>query len=211
MVRRIQFVALTPWREDVSIAAVIANIELPRRRFSLEEYHHMARAGILTETDRVELIDGEIIQVTSIGQRHAACVAQLTRRLTHALGDHALVWPRNPVRLPRDTEPQPDVTILRLPADDYFRHPARAEDVLWLVEVADVSYRYDRYVKLPLYARAAIPEVWIVDLTHEVVEVHRQPSSRGYGSTHTVDRAGTLTPLPFDDVVILAADILPPA
>ena len=171
----------------------------------------MTHVGILTEADRVELIDGEIIQATSIGRRHSACVAQLTRHLTQALGDRALVWPRNPVRLPPDTEPQPDVTILRPPAEQYIRHRAGAGHVLWLVEVADLSYRYDRYVKLPLYARASIPEVWIIDLTHEVVEVHRHPSSRGYGSTHTVDRAGTLTPLAFDDVVIPAADILPSA
>ena len=171
----------------------------------------MAHVGIITEADRVELIDGEIVQAPSIGRRHAACVAQVTRRLTQTLGDRALVWPQSPVRLPRDTEPQPDVTIFRLPADRYARHPARAEDVLWLVEVADVSYRYDRYVKLPLYASAVIPEVWIIDLTHDVVEVHGQPRSRGYGSTQTVDRRGALMPLAFDDIAIPAADILPPA
>jgi Uma2 family endonuclease len=187
---------------------VIAKVPLSRRRFTVEEYQRMAHAGILTEADRVELIDGEIIQATSIGRRHAACVAQVTRLLTQAVGERALVWPQNPVRLPRDTEPQPDVTILRPPADDYIRHPPTAEHVLWLVEVADVSYRYDRYVKLPLYARAGIPEAWIIDLTHEVVEVHREPSSRGYGSTRTADRAGTLTPQAFTDVVISVTDIL---
>jgi Uma2 family endonuclease len=190
---------------------VIAKVSLSRRRFTVEEYQRMARAGILTEADRVELIDGEIIQATSTGRRHAACLAQVTRRLTEALGDRALVWPQNPVRLPRDTEPQPDVTILRPSADDYIRRLPTAAHVLWLVEVADVSYRYDRYVKLPLYARSGIPEAWIIDLTHEVVEVHRQPSSRGYGSTQTFDRAGTLTPHAFEDVAIPAVDILPPA
>jgi Uma2 family endonuclease len=170
----------------------------------------MAHTGILTEADRVELIDGEIVQATSIGRRHAACVALLTRRLTEAVGDRALVWTQNAVRLPRDTEPQPDVTILRPPGGRCIRQPASAEHVLWLVEVADVSYRYDRYVKLPLYARAGIPEAWIIDLTHEVVEVHRHPSSRGYGSTQTVDRAGTLTPQAFTDLVIPSVDILPP-
>ena len=208
--RRIQFAALTARADGLSIGAVIANIELARRRFTVDEYHRMARTGILTEADRVELIEGEIIQLTPIGQRHAACVAQLTRRLIHALGDRALVWPRNPVRLPRDTEPQPDVTLLRPRPDDYFRHPANPEDVLLLIEVADISYRYDRGVKLPLYARAGVPEVWIIDLTHEVVEIHRQPGPRGYGSTHRVERGGTLTPLAFDDVVLAAANILPP-
>jgi Uma2 family endonuclease len=188
---------------------VIAKVDPSRRRFTVEEYQRMAHAGILTEADRVELIDGEIVQATSIGRRHAACVAQLTRPLTQALGDRALVWPQNPVRLPRDSEPQPDITILRLPADHYLRQSPRAEDVLWLVEVADVSYRYDRHVKLPLYARAGIPEIWLLDLTHEVVEVHRQPSSRGYGLVQTVDRGGVLTPMAFDNVAIAAADLLP--
>jgi Uma2 family endonuclease len=190
---------------------VIAKVPLSRRRFTVEEYRRMAHAGILTEADRVELIDGEIIQATSIGRRHAACLAQVTRRLTEVLGDRALVWPQNPVRLPRDTEPQPDVTILRPPADDYIRRPPAAEHVLWLVEVADVSYRYDRYVKLPLYARAGIPEAWIIDLTHEVVEVHRHPSSRGYRSTHTAERGGTLKPEAFADITLAVADLLPPA
>lgn len=190
---------------------VIANIELARRRFTMEEYHRMAQTGILTEDDRVELIEGEIIQRTPVGQRHAACVARLTRRLIQALGDRALVWPQNPLRLPRDTEPHPDVVLLRPRPDDYFRYPARPEDVLLLIEVADISYRYDRCVKLPLYARAGVPEVWIIDLTHEVVEVHRQPTSRGYASVHQVERSGTLTPVAFHDVALAAADILPPS
>jgi Uma2 family endonuclease len=184
---------------------VIATIE--RRRFTVEEYHRMTHAGILTEADRVELIDGEIVQATSIGRRHAACVAQLTRRLTHALGDRCLVWPQNPIRLPRDSEPQPDVTILRLPADRYLRQPPRTEDVLWLVEVADVSYPYDRHVKFPLYARAGISEAWLLDLTHEVVEIHRNPSSRGFGSVQTVDRSGVLRPMSFDNVAVAVADL----
>jgi Uma2 family endonuclease len=202
---------LTRWRNSFSIGDVIANIDLARRRFTLEEYHRMAHVGILTETDRVELIEGEIIQLAPVGQRHAACVARLTRRLIQALGDRVLLWPQNPVRLPRDTEPRPDVVLLRPRPDDYFRHPARPEDILLLTEVADISYRYDRGVKLPLYARAGVPEVWIVDLTHAVVEIYRQPGSRGYGSAHCVERGGTLTPLAFGEVMLAAADILPPA
>ena len=201
--------ALTVCREGVSIAGVIAKIQVSRRRFTVEEYQRMAQVGILTEADRVELIDGEIVHATAIGRRHAVCVARLTRRLTDAVAERALVWPQNPIRLPRDSEPQPDLTILRLPADRYIRQSPSAADVLWLVEVADLSYRYDRCVKLPLYARAAIPEVWLVDLTHEVVEIHRAPTPRGYGSTQTMDRTGTLTPQPFDDIAIPVIDILP--
>lgn len=189
---------------------VIANIELVRRRFTVEEYHHMAKTRILTGKDHVELIEGEIIQRTPVGQRHAACVAQLTRRLIQALGDRALLWPQNPLRLPRDTEVYPDVVLLRPRRDDYFRHPARPEDVLLLIEVADLSYRYDRSVKLPLYARAGVPEAWIIDLTRELVEVHRDPGPRGYAPAHLVERGGILTHVAFDNVALAAADMLPP-
>jgi Uma2 family endonuclease len=137
-------------------------------------------------------------------------VAQLVRRLIAAVGDRALVWPRSPLRLPRDTELCPDVVLLRPRPGDYFRHPARPEDVLLLLEVADVSYRYDRCLKLPLYARAGIPAAWLVDLTHDVVEVHRQPCARGYRSTVTVERGGTLTVPALDGVALAAATLLPP-
>jgi Uma2 family endonuclease len=188
---------------------VIANVEVSRRRFTLEEYQRMARVGILSEADRVELIDGEIVHAVSIGRRHAACVARVARRLVEALGDRALVRPQSALRLSHDTEPRPDVAVLQPPAERYVRQAPGAEHVLWLVEVADLSYRYDRHVKLPLYARAGIGEVWIVDLTHDVVEVHRAPSGRGYGSTHTLDRDGTLTRGRPADLTIPVAEILP--
>lgn len=171
----------------------------------------MARARILTDDDRVELIDGEIVEPPPVGQRHAACVAQLVRQLGRAAGERVLVWPRNPLRLPRDTELSPDVALLRPRRDDYFRHPARPEDVLLLVEVADVSYRYDRRVKLPLYARAGIPETWIVDLTYDVFEVHRDPGPRGYASAHPAARADTVTSLAIPGLALAVIDVLPPA
>ena len=190
---------------------MIGPIELARRRFTTEEYRRMAGAGILTPSDRVELIEGEIIQLTPVGRRHAASVARLTLRLTQAVGDRALVWAQSPIRLPGDTEPRPDVALVRAGHDRSPRRAPRAEEVLLLVEVADVSYRYDRSVKLPLYARAAIPEVWLVDLIRAVVEVHGQPTGGGYGSMQTFDRLATLAPRAFADVVIAAADVLPPA
>lgn len=117
----------------------------------------MAEAGILTEDDRVELIEGEIVQMTPIGRRHAACVAELTRLLVQGVGPGAVVWPRNPISLPGDTEPQPDLVLLRPRGDRYAEQDARPEDVLLLIEVADTSIRYDRSVKLPLYGGAVTP------------------------------------------------------
>lgn len=113
--------------------------------------------------------------------------------------------------MPRDTEPQPDVVLLRPPLSQYWARLPRPGDVLLLVEVADTSYRYDREVKLPLYARAGVPEAWIVDLTRNVVDVFRQPSQAGYASIQQITRGGTIAPLAFPDVVLAIGAILPPA
>ena len=189
---------------------VLARIDLPRRRFTVEDYHRMVETGILTERDRVELIEGEIVEMTAIGRLHAACVAELNRRLDRAIGDRGLVWPQNPIRLPGNTEPQPDVVLLRPRPDRYFREPAHPEDVLLLIEVADTSYRYDHDVKLPLYARAGIPEVWIVDLTGEAVGIHRQPGPGGYAYAQRVGRGATIMPAAFPDIPLAVDDLLPP-
>ena len=189
---------------------VLATVDVRRRRFTVEEYYRMAEVGILTERDRVELIEGEIIEMSPIGFRHAFCTSTLITRLTRAIGDRAHIWPSNPVRLFPDTEPQPDVTFIRGPLSRYSEHPGPT-DVVILIEVSDTSYRFDRYVKLPLYARAGVPEVWIVDLTHDVIEVFRQPSPSGYGRMERIERGGTVAPLAFPDIVLTASEILPPA
>jgi len=168
----------------------------------------MAEVGILRHDDRVELIEGEIIQMAAIGLRHSSCLAELNRRLVPAIGDRALLWPQNPVRLPRDTEPQPEIVLLRPRTDRYARDSARPADILLLVEIADSSYRFDRLVKLPLYARAGVAEVWIVDLNRDVVEVHRQPTATGYASFEPVTRGGRLAPLALPDVVLDVDDAL---
>ena len=152
--------------------------ELTRRRFTVHDYHRMGEAGILHEDDRVELIEGEIVEMAAIGTRHFACVNQLTRLLVRGVGNGAIVSVQNPVRLDDHSEPQPDLTVLRV--RDYRESLPGPEDVLLLIEVSDTTLSYDRNVKLPLYARAGIPEVWIVDLTDEVIERHIDPSGDSY-------------------------------
>jgi len=168
----------------------------------------MADAGILHEDDRVELIEGEIVLMTPIGRRHAACVAELTRLLVPAVGNRALLWPQNPITLPNESEPQPDIVLLRPRADRYRQDDARPEDVLLLVEVADTSQRYDRTVKLPLYGAAGIPEVWIVDLAGEVIEVYRRPTPSDYSQVEQVGRGGVVAPVAFPDIVLPVDTIL---
>jgi Uma2 family endonuclease len=183
-------------------------VDVSRRRFTVAEYHRMAEAGILTEDDRVELIEGEILQMTPIGRRHAACVAALTNLLVTAVAARAVLWPQNPITLPRDTEPQPDIVLLRPRADGYAEDDARPEDVRLLIEVEDTSLRYDRQVKVPLYARAGIPETWIVDIPGDAVEVYRRPASTGYADPERIGRGGIVSPEAFPDVRLAVDAIL---
>ncbi len=146
----------------------------------------MGEAGILHEDDRVELIEGEIVEMAAIGTRHFACVNQLNRLLVRSVGDAAIVSVQNPVRLDEHTEPQPDLTVLRV--RDYRESLPMPEDVLLLIEVSDTTLSYDRGVKLPLYARAGIREVWIVDLPGEVIERHTDPSVDGFRTLERMRR-----------------------
>jgi Uma2 family endonuclease len=170
-----------------------AKTQVARRRFTVHEYHRMAEAGILHEDDQLELIEGEIVEMTPIGSRHAACVIALDDELPRGLGRGTVVISvRNPVRLGDDLEPEPDVAMLRLRGDGYRRSLPTPEDVLLLIEVSDTSLSYDRNVKLPLYARARIPEVWIVDLANETIERHTEPAEEGYRLVRRARRGETL-------------------
>jgi Uma2 family endonuclease len=152
--------------------------KITRRRFTVHEYHRMAEVGILHEDDRVELIDGELVEMAAIGTRHFTCVNGLNRLLVRGVGDEAIVSVQNPVRLGEYWEPQPDLAVIR--NRDYRESLPEPGDVLLLIEVSDTTLSYDRGVKLPLYARAGIPEVWIVNLPVEAVERHTEPTGDGY-------------------------------
>lgn len=181
---------------------------LSRRRFDVDDYHRMARAGILPEDDRVELLDGEIVRMTPIGSRHASCVERLCRMLMQRVGDRAWVRIQNPVRLGPYSEPEPDVALLRLRADDYaLEHPA-AEDTLLVIEIAESSLDIDRTIKLPLYAAAGIGEVWIVDLSTDRIELYRRPREGAYESRRAAT-SGTVSPLAFPDLEIAIEEIVP--
>lgn len=140
----------------------------------------MGEAAIFHEDARLELIEGEIVEMSPIGSRHAACVNFLTGFLSRALGNAAIVSIQNPIQLNDLTEPQPDVALLR-PRDDFYRnsHP-QPRDVLLVIEVADTTVDYDRSIKLPLYATAGIPEVWIINLPAEHIEIYAAPLADAY-------------------------------
>src|SRR5262249_50900301 len=157
--------------------------ERPRRLFTVDEYHRMAEAGVFGPEERVELIDGEIIQMSPIGPRHAGGVINLNRILITRLGNRAVVSPQNPVVIWPRSGPQPDLLVLRPRPASYSRaHPTPA-DVLLAIEVADTTARFDRIVKARLYARARIGEYWLVDVDEERVDVFRAPGGEAYADT----------------------------
>ena len=179
-----------------------------RWRLTVDDYHRMAKAGILHEDDRVELIDGELIEMAAIGSHHFACVNRMNRLFSEQAGQRFIVSIQNPVRLSRHSEPEPDAALLQMRTDHYDSALPSAEDVLLVVEVADTTVSYDRKVKLPLYAEAGIPDAWLVNLPRRSVEVHREPRGGRYQQV-TVHRAGErITLLALPDVAIAVDDIL---
>jgi len=185
------------------------SVPLPRRRFTVDEYYRMAEIGILEPGERVELIEGEIIQMEAIGSRHAGCVNALNRILVRGVGDDAVVAVQNPARLSDLSEPQPDLAVLRPRADSYGEAHPGPGDVLLIVEVADSSVGLDRGTKAPLYAFAGIPEYWLVDIPAALVEVHREPGAAGYAAVTRHRRGETLQPQAFPELRVEVTAILP--
>jgi Uma2 family endonuclease len=190
-------------RQDMAV-----EVEAARRRFTREEYHRMAEVGILTRRDRVELIRGEIITMSPQGRRHRAFIDNLNQLLITRLAGRAIISIQMPIVLADDTEPEPDVQILRRRAVPYKDREADASDALLLVEVAESSLAYDRATKLRLYAAAGIPEYWVVDCVAESIEVHRAPHTDGYGDVMRVaGPAATVTLQAFPDVALALGEI----
>ena len=172
--------------------ATIPRITPSRHPLTVHDFHQMGEAGILGHSDRVELIDGEIIDMSPIGALHAAIVARLASSFSQRLGGAAVVWCQNPVRLDDISEPEPDIAILRPKADFYMTAHPGPTDVLLVIEVADSSLAYDLGTKVPLYARHGIPEAWVIDAATRRTRVFRQPidwgeASRSGGSGYATD------------------------
>ena len=183
-------------------------VEPTRLLFSVPEYEALGQIGFFGYDRRLELIEGEILEMTPIGPGRAGCVMSLNALFTSRVGAKAVVNVQSPVRLGNLSEPQPDLTVLVPPLGQYRRRHPEADDVLLLVEVADTTAQFDRRVKAPLYARHGVAEVWVVDLSAGVVEVHRDPSPEGYRSVDRYGRGERIMPLAFPDVSVGVDEIL---
>ena len=177
-------------------------------RFTVDDYVRMVETGILTEDDRVELLDGEIVEMTPAGPRHAAVVARLQHRLTQHAGSRVVVWVQSPIQLrPRNT-PEPDVAVLRPRADFYDGALPAAADVLLVIEVADSTLITDRNRKIPAYAEAGIPGAWIVNLVANHIQVFRDPAGRTYRTVTEVAPGAVVSALALPDLTLPVEEIL---
>jgi Uma2 family endonuclease len=181
---------------------------LTRHRLTVADYYRMGEAGIFAPGARVELIEGEVIDISPIGSRHGATVKRLNALLVTGVGSRGVVSVQDPLRLGDLSEPEPDLMLLKPRADFYAGAHPTAADVLLLIEVADTSARYDREIKLPLYARHGIGEVWIVDLEARLLWFHRLPANGAYSAVSATDRPGLVPVTALPGIEIDLADIL---
>lgn len=184
------------------------SLQIVKRQFNVTEYNRMAETGILSEDDRVELIEGEIIEMSPIGSRHAACVRRLDALFNRQLAGVAQVSAQNPVLLDEYSEPEPDIALLKSRDDFYAEAHPLPFDVLLIVEVADTSAEYDRKVKAPLYAQAGIPEMWLVNLPEEIIEVYTQPENGAYQNRHRFARGDSFSSTTVRELRLSVEDIL---
>ncbi len=182
---------------------------IARRKLDVIEYERMGAAGILHEDDRVELIEGELICMAPIGDRHAGSSMTLNMLLVRGVGDRAIVSVGNPVRLDMHNEPQPDFALLRPKPGGYLGGKPRPEDVLLLIELSDSTLRFDRTVKLPLYGGHGIREYWILNLAQRAAEICRGPRADGYASIETLGPDAALEPEALPGLRFTVADLIP--
>jgi Uma2 family endonuclease len=179
---------------------------MPYHRWSVDEYHQMAQAGLLDETDRVELIEGELIDMAPIGSKHAFLVDRLAELLSSGPNAGHMVRVQNPVVLGERNEPQPDIALVRR-VSYIDRHPC-SDDILLIVEVSDTTLEYDREVKLALYARHGIPEVWLLDVKAGELTAYQDPAEGQYRLIRKPTAAEAVSPVLVPGMTISLAQVL---
>lgn len=148
--------------------------------FNLDDCYRMTESGILNDNQPVELINGELFDMSPIGSVHAGLVTRLSRLLIKSLNDEAIVNVQNPIFLNEFSSPEPDIALLKPRADDYMQSLPNADEVLLVIEISDSTLVYDKEIKLPLYAQHQIPEVWLIDAKQKQLNIYQQPSKEGY-------------------------------
>jgi Uma2 family endonuclease len=178
-----------------------------RHRWTVADYHKMGEVGLLTEDARVELIEGEIVEMAPIGSPHGGKVKRLNNLLVSLLAKKVIVSTQDPIILGDHSEPQPDIALLKWRDDYYGKAHPRPQDVLLVIEVSDTTVRYDRDVKIPLYARHAIAEAWLLNLPNQCLEVYRNPQAGKYQQITTYTD-GRIAPLVLPEAILDVAELV---
>lgn len=182
---------------------------LPQRKlFTVDEYDTMIKAGVFDGKESFELIEGEFVKKMTQGDLHIGCINVLTWILRNDLPKMYLYSIQNAVRINIFSAPEPDVALLRFRNDFYSTGKARPEDILLLIEVADTTVSSDRQIKIPLYAQAEVPEVWLVNLPRKIIEVYTEPKNGKYQIVRKAGKSETLTPKMIADLTVKVADII---
>jgi Uma2 family endonuclease len=174
-------------------------------KFTSEQFHLMAIAGVFVSESNVELIKGEIITMSPIGKKHGSCVARLNQLLVQLFIGRFIIWGQSSIKLDNGSEPQPDLAVLNWRSDFYAQQLPTPEDILLIIEVADSTIDYDRNIKMPLYAEFGIKEAWLLDVNEKILTKYSEPSSKGYKTSYRFDLNDSIICL---DVAIAIADIL---
>lgn len=189
-------------------ASPVQEVNTKHHRFTYEEALEMVRAGILPERARIELIDGELLDMSPIGDEHDACVDRSTHLFVPAVGGRAIVRVQGNIRLSQWNAPMPDLILLKPHPRFYAGLGAGPADVLLVIEVSDTTLAYDRGRRARLYSDHGVPEYWIYDVNAVAIIVHREPSPDGYQQVFTVMGDIPLSPLAFPDLVFTPNQLL---
>ena len=203
-------VSIVPAEIPVETVPEVSAETLVTRKFTVAEYYRMGEAGIFHPEERVELIEGVIVVMAPIGIRHSGSVLRYIQVFSRLADDRFVIQIQNPIHLNDNTEPQPDVMLLRPRADDYFDAHPGPEDVLLVIEVSDTSLNYDRGVKAHLYGRHNIPETLVLNLPGDYIEGFTKPSLEGYTQHNIYRRGDTINPVSLPDLELAVDDLLPP-
>jgi Uma2 family endonuclease len=182
--------------------------EITRKLFTVDEYHRMGEAGVFHPEARLELIEGEIIEMSPPGIRHVSCVNRANALFAARLAEKAMVSVQNPLLLSRYTEPQPDIVLAKPRANFYSDKRLSWEDTLLAVEISDSTLSFDRNRKMRLYAAARVPELWIENLRNDVILVFRDPAPETYSSVQTFERGQVVSPSAFPEAQFTVEELL---
>jgi Uma2 family endonuclease len=182
-------------------------MQLLTKKFTVEQYHQMGKANIFHPEERLELIKGEIITMSPMGLKHITTINRFNNLLVYELHQKAIISVQNSIQLGKDSEPQPDLVVAKFREDFYKDQRIKPENIYWLIEVSDSTVKYDRETKIPLYAENQIPEVWLINLNKNTLEVYRQPENNGYQDFQKFNSNQIISPLAFSDLIIDLSDI----